>query len=101
VDAVRIGIGRQSAVLRRSGAGDLKRKRLASELRIGGEAAALNVIINPVREFLTNGIDTILNGIDGLTLPDVAPSALPDARPTESFAAATLREHAQAQGSRD
>ncbi len=78
----------------KAGAGDMKRKRLASELRIGGEAAALNVIINPVREFLTNGIDTILNGIDGLALPDVAPASLPDARPTETFAETTQREGA-------
>lgn len=69
----------------KAGAGDLRRKRLASELRIGGEAAALNVIINPVREFLTTGIDTILNGIDGLALPDATPAALPDAQPAASF----------------
>lgn len=74
--------------------GDLKRKRLASELRIGGEAAALNVVINPIREFLTGGIDTILNGIEGLSLPEVSPAALPSAAPTASFTETTQRESA-------
>lgn len=76
----------------KAGPADAKRRRLARELRIVGEAGAMNVVLNPIREFLTSGIDTILNGIDGLALPDVAPAALPEASPSRMAPAARSAE---------
>lgn len=83
----------------KAGATDLKRKRLARELRINGEAGALNVVLNPIREFLTTGIDSILNGMPELDtlmagLP-AAPAELPDRKETAEFTAkAGTRAHA-------
>jgi len=50
---------------------DRKRKRLARELRVGAEATAGVEVVEPLRKFLTDGIDTLLN-----VLPDL--DALPD-----------------------
>ena len=54
---------------------DVRRARLARELRIHGEAAAMNVVLNPIREFLTTGLDSIL-----AALPEVTelPASLPE-----------------------
>lgn len=57
-------------------AADPRRKRLASELRIAGEAGALNGVLDPIRVFLTSGIDQILDGLD---LPEI-PEAIPETK---------------------
>lgn len=74
----------------KAGPEDSRRKRLARELRIRGEDEAFTAVLNPIREFLTTGIDTMLNGMGGLPLPEMPaeiPASLPAPTRVESFEA--------------
>jgi len=83
----------------KAGPEDARRKRLARELRIRGEDEAFTAVLNPIREFLTTGIDTMLNGMDGLSLPEM-PAELPAATRVESFDATAAKVGVASDGKR-
>lgn len=48
-----------------------KRQRIAREMRIGGTADGMNAVIDPIRTFLTSGVDAILNELPDIQVRDV------------------------------